>query len=104
MHITRTIFSWHFLHDNAPTCSSDLVQSFMSKRNIPGLRHVPSFPDKIPRIFWLFSKLKMCSTTVQSREDIMQDATDQLCIISKEKKTSAIFNIRRIIGRSMWLV
>jgi len=78
--------TWQLQHDNAPAHSSQLIQSFLAKHNIPLIRQAPYSPDMSPCDFWLFPKLKMPlkGTRFESREDIMQNATAQLYMIPQE--------------------
>lgn len=78
--------SWKLHHDNAPAHSSHLIQNFLTKHSTPVVRQPPYSPDMAPCDFWLFPKLKMPlkGTRFQTREDIMQNATDHLRAIPKE--------------------
>jgi len=46
------------LHHNAPAHSSQLIQTFLAKHNIPVVRQAPYSPDVAPCDFWLFPHLK----------------------------------------------
>ncbi|PNF22736.1 hypothetical protein B7P43_G06662 [Cryptotermes secundus] len=78
--------SWQLHHDNAPTHSSHLIQSFLAKHGIPQLRQAPCSRDMSPCVFWLFPILKtqLKSCRFDSCEDIIQNATAQLHAIQKE--------------------
>jgi len=45
---------WKLLHDNAPAHSSQLIQTFLAKHNIPVVREAPYSPDMAPCDFCLF--------------------------------------------------
>ena len=72
--------SWQLHHDNAPAHSAHVIQTFLAKHNIPVVRQAPYSPDMALCDFWLFPKLKMTlkGTRFESREDIMQNLTNQL--------------------------
>ena len=78
--------TWLLHHDNAPAHSSQLVQTFLAKHNVPVVRQAPYSPDMAPCDFWLFPKLKMPlkGTRFESREDIMTNATAALMAIRKD--------------------
>ncbi|PNF43587.1 hypothetical protein B7P43_G03209 [Cryptotermes secundus] len=46
-------------HDNAPANSAHLIQTFVTKHNIPVVRQASYSPDMAPCDFWLFPKLIM---------------------------------------------
>jgi len=49
---------WQQHHDNTPAHSSQLIQTFVAKHNIPMVRQAPYSPDMAPCYFWLFLHLK----------------------------------------------
>lgn len=79
--------NWQLHHDNAPAHSSHLIQRFLAKHTIPVVRQAPYSPDMAPCDFWLFPKLKMPlkGTRFESREVIMQNATEQLRTIPQNE-------------------
>jgi hypothetical protein len=48
----------HLHHDNAPAHSSQLIQTFLAKHNIPVVQQAPYSLDMAPCDFWLFPHLK----------------------------------------------
>lgn len=50
--------SWMLHHDNAPSHTSHLVQSFLAKHGIPQVQQPPYSPDLAPCDFFLFPRLK----------------------------------------------
>jgi transposase len=78
--------TWQLHHDNAPSHSSHLIQTFLAKHSITVVRQAPYSPDMAPCDFWLFPKLKipMKGARFQSREDIMRNAMAQLNTIPKD--------------------
>jgi len=77
--------TWQLHHDNAPANSSQLIQTFLAKHNIPVVRHAPYSPDMAPCNFWLFPHLKtqLKGTQFQSR-NIIRNTTVKLHSIRKE--------------------
>ena len=65
--------SWQLHHDNAPAYSVHVIQAFFAKHNIPVVCQAPCN-------FWPFPKLKITlkGTRFESKEDVMQNATNQL--------------------------
>jgi len=53
-----TAGTWQLHDDNTPANSSQLVQTFLAKHNIPVVQQFPYFPDVAPCDFWLFPYLK----------------------------------------------
>jgi len=49
---------WQLHDDNAPAHSSQLIQTFLAKHNIPVVRQAPYSLDMAPCDFWLFPQLK----------------------------------------------
>jgi len=43
--------TWDLHHDNAPAHSSQLIQTFLAKHNIPVVRQAPYSPDMAPCCF-----------------------------------------------------
>ena len=74
------------IHENAPATSSQLIQTFLSKRNIPVDHQAPYSPDMAPCDFWLFPHLKMHlkGTRFESWDDIIRNTTAKLYSIPKE--------------------
>src|SRR5215469_2121310 len=68
-----TAKNWQPHHDNAPSHSSHLIQTFLAKHGIPAVRQPPYSPDMAPCDFWLFSKLKTAlkGSRFETREEIM---------------------------------
>ena len=66
-------------HDNAPAHSSQLIQTFLVKHNIPVVRQTPCD-------FWLFPYLKMQrkETQFESQDDFIWNTTAKLYFIRKE--------------------
>ena len=54
-----TVGTWQLYHDSTPAHSSQLIQTFLVKHNIPVVRQAPYSPDMAPCDFWLFPHLKM---------------------------------------------
>ncbi len=79
--------SFKLHHDNAPAHSSQLIVDFLAKKGIPVVRQAPYSPDMAPSDFWLFPKIKqqLKGFRFQSRDDIMQNATDQLKVLSPDE-------------------
>ncbi|PNF34001.1 hypothetical protein B7P43_G04643 [Cryptotermes secundus] len=77
--------NWQLHHDNAPAHSSHLIQGFLAKHGILQVRQAPSSPD-MACDFWLFPRLKtpLKGCRFDSREDIIQNVTEQLHAIPKE--------------------
>jgi hypothetical protein len=50
---------WQLHHDNAPAHSSQLIQTFLAKHNIPVVRQAPYSPNIALCDVWLFRHLKM---------------------------------------------
>ena len=40
--------TWHLHRDNAPAHSSQLIQTFLARHNIPVVRQAPYSPDMVP--------------------------------------------------------
>ena len=78
--------TWQLHHDNAPAHSLQLIQTFLTKHNIPVSRQAPYSPDMAPCDFWLFPHLKMQlkGTRFESREGIIQNRMAKLYSIHKE--------------------
>ena len=78
--------TWQLHHDNAPTYSSQLIQTFLAKHNIPVVRQAPYSPDMASFDFWLFPHLKkqLKGTRFESRDNIMRNMTAKLYSIRKE--------------------
>ena len=53
-----TVGMWQLHHDNAPAHSSQLIQTSLTKHNIPVVRHAPYSPDMAPCDFWMLPHLK----------------------------------------------
>jgi hypothetical protein len=51
--------TWQLHHDNAPAHSSQLIQTFLAKYNIPVVRQAPYSSDMAPCDYWLFPHLKI---------------------------------------------
>jgi hypothetical protein len=64
----------------APAHSSQLIQIFLTKHNIPVVRQAPYSPDMAPCNFWLFSHLKtqLKGTRFESGNDIIRNTTANL--------------------------
>jgi len=78
--------TWHLHHDNASAHSSQLIQTFLVKHNIPVVGQAPYSPDMAPCDFWLFPHLKtqLKGTRSESRDDIIRNTTAKLYSIRKE--------------------
>jgi histone-lysine N-methyltransferase SETMAR len=50
--------TWQLHHDDTPAHSSQLIQTFLAKHNIPMVRQASYSPDIAPCNFWLFPHLK----------------------------------------------
>ena len=48
--------TWQLHHDNAPSHSSQLIQTFLAKHDIPVVRQAPYSLDMAPCDFWLFPR------------------------------------------------
>jgi predicted N-formylglutamate amidohydrolase len=78
-------------HDNAPAHSSQLIQTFLAKHNIPVFQQAPYSPDMASCDFWLFPRLKMQlkGTRFESRDDIIRNTTAKLYSIPEMLRTMA---------------
>jgi hypothetical protein len=78
--------TWQLHHDNAPPHSSQLMQTFLAKHDIPVVRQAPYSPDLAPCNYWLFLHLKMQpkGTRFESQDDIIWNMMAKLYCISKE--------------------
>ena len=78
--------TWQLHRDNAPAHSSQLIQTFLAKHNIPVVRQAPYSPDMAPCDYWLFPHLKMQlkGTRFESQDDIIQNMMAKLYSIRKE--------------------
>ena len=76
--------SFKLHHDNAPAHLSQLI---VTEKGIPVVRQAPYLPDIAPSDFWLFLKIKqqLKGFRFQSQDDIMQNATDQLKVLSPDE-------------------
>jgi histone-lysine N-methyltransferase SETMAR len=77
---------WQLHHDNAPAHSSQLIQVFLAKHNIPMVQQATYTPDMAPCNFWLIPHLKMQlkGTQLESRDDIVWNTTAKFYSIHKE--------------------
>jgi len=78
--------TWQLHHDHAPAHSSQLIQTFLAKHNIPVVRQAPCSPKMASCDFWLFPKLKTQrkETRFESQGDIIRNTTAKLYSIRKE--------------------
>ena len=67
--------TWQLHHDNAPAHSSQLIQTFLVKHNIPVVRQASYSPDMAPCYYWLFPHLKtqLKGTRFESQDDIFAE-------------------------------
>lgn len=89
-------------HEYAPhdtTMSEEYCQEVLRRFRDAVRRKRSDLWAVAPCYFWLFPKLKMPlkQTRFQTREDIMQNATDHLRAIPKDASNSG-----RSVGRSVW--
>ena len=77
---------WRLLHDNAPSHSSELCQSFLSRNNIEQLTHPPYSPDLAPSDFWLFPEMKrpLRGRYFHDENELVQSADAVLRDLSKD--------------------
>jgi hypothetical protein len=71
--------NWQLHHDNAPAHSSHLIQGFLPKHGIPQVRQAPYYPDMAP-----CDLTQVKGSRFDSREDIIQNETEQLHTIPKQ--------------------
>jgi hypothetical protein len=71
---------------NAPAHSLQLIQIFLAKYNIPGVRQAPYFSDMYPYEFWLFTRLKtqLKGTQFEPRNDIIRNTAAKLYSLCKK--------------------
>ncbi|GBM62569.1 hypothetical protein AVEN_95548-1 [Araneus ventricosus] len=50
---------WPLHHDNAPSHTSIVLQTWLAEKNIRLLHQPPYSPDVAPSDFWLFPKIKV---------------------------------------------
>ena len=76
---------WQLHHDNMPTCTSCLMQSFLAKHQITQVIQPPYSPDLVPCDFWLFLKLKppLKGKRFQTINEIQENTTGQLMKIGR---------------------
>jgi len=78
--------TWQLHHDNAPDHSSQMIEIFLAKHNIPVARKTPYSPDMAPYDYWLFFHLKskLKRTRFESRDNIIGNMTAKLYSICKD--------------------
>lgn len=71
---------WSLHHDNAPSHTSIVVQTWLAEKKIPLLHQPPYSPDIAPSDFWLFPKLKkgLKGNRFDTVEDIKTNVTVEL--------------------------
>ena len=77
---------WQLHHDNTPTHSSCLVQSFLMKHPITQVTQPPYSSDLVPCDFWLFPKLKspLKEKRFQTVDEIQENTMGKLMVIPKK--------------------
>jgi len=85
---------WQLHHDNAPAHSSQLIQTFLAKHNIPVVRQAPYSPSMAACDFWLFPHLRtqLKGTQFESRDDIIRNMTAKLHTVCKRHSKNASNN------------
>ena len=73
-------------HDNAPSHTSIVVQTWFAAKNIPLLHQPPYSPDLAPADFWLFPTIKkgLKGNRFATVEDMKTNATAELRKIPKQ--------------------
>ena len=76
---------WHLHHDDAPTYTSCLVQSFLAKHQITQVTQSLYSSDLAPGDFWLFPKLKspLKGKIFQTVNEIQENMTGQVMVIGR---------------------
>ena len=76
---------WQLHHNNVPTHSSHLLQSFLVKHQITQVTQAPYSPDLAPCDFYLFPKLKwpLEGKRFQITDEVQKNRMGQLMVIGR---------------------
>jgi hypothetical protein len=81
---------------------SQMIESFLSKHDIPQVRQAPYSPDMAPYDFWLFPRLKTLKAPVLTAARTLYRTRRRSCTPFQIKPSRSAFSDGRIAGLSVW--
>jgi hypothetical protein len=95
-HVTWKWSDWWMHHHNAPALSSQLVQNFLAKHQIPQVSQPPYSLDIAPCNFFLFTKVKMLlkRNRFQDAEEIKRNTQSRIWLFQRVSSESTLDNGR----------